>query len=523
MKKMFIIVMAAIFLIVPIAGCAAGAARNENTSGVNGGAGAITPNTSYESEVDFNTAKYDSINYNEFVSAADHPLSTFSTDVDTASYANVRRMIRQGSRDIPSGAVRVEEMLNYFKYNYPQPQEGQPISISTELTNTPWNEDTKILRIGIQAKDIDYSSLPPSNLVFLLDVSGSMDEPDRLPLVQSAMKLLVENLTENDVISIVVYASQEGIILEGVRADQKERIITAIDDLMAGGATAGGKGLQTAYELALRHYITNGTNRIIWCTDGDLNVGVSDNSSIGKMAEQYAAQGVFLSIFGVGGSNFNDSLLKEASNKGKGNFHFLDSLLEARKALVDEMGGTLVTLAKDVKLQADFNPAYVKGYRLIGYENRLLKDKDFNDDEVAAGALGAGHRVTAIYELVLADSRLEVSGAESRYQESPQLVASSDLMTVAVRYKELESDTSSLIEHVVKFDELKNEMSDDQKFASAVVMWSMMLYDSNFKGTSSLEKVKTLLSQLQLDDLKADFFELVQESERLISSQASGE
>jgi len=464
-------------------------------------------------EGEWNTARYDSIKENDFLSVLNNPLSTFSANVDTASYANLRRMIRSGSSHIPTGAVRAEEILNYFRYDYPKPQGDDKFSISTELTDTPWNEDTKLLRIGIQAEDIDYSALPPSNLVFLLDVSGSMSPADRLPMVQSAMKMLAENLTENDIVSIVVYASTEGIILEGVRGDRKEEIMTAIDDLMAGGSTAGGKGLQTAYELALRHFITGGTNRIIWCTDGDLNVGVTDNSSIGKMAEDYAKRDVYLSIFGVGNDNFNDSLLKEASKRGKGNYHFLDSLLEARKALVDEMGGTLIAVAKDVKIQVDFNPAYVKGYRLIGYENNLMDAKDFEDDTKAAGVLGAGHRVTALYELVLTDSEMEVPGAESRYQEGGNLVQSSDLLTISVRHKEPDGDKSSLVEHAVKLDDLRNP-SNDQKFVSAVVMWSMMLSDSQYKNASSFDRIVRLLEDCHLDDLQSDFLRLVIDSEK---------
>jgi len=465
---------------------------------------------------EWNTAKYDSISENEFMSAMNYPLSTFSIDVDTASYANLRNMIRNGSKSIPEGAVRVEEILNYFHYDYPNPRGNEIFSISTELSDTPWNENTKLLRIGIKAKDIDYSELPPSNIVFLLDVSGSMSPHNRLPMVQSAMKLLVENLTENDVVSIVVYASREGVILEGVRGDKKEQIMTSIDNLMAGGSTAGGRGLQTAYELALRHFVQGGTNRIIWCTDGDLNVGVTDNSSIGRMAEEYAKKDVYLSIFGVGDNNFNDSLLKTASKKGKGNYHYLDSLFEARKALVDEMGGTLIAVAKDVKIQVDFNPTFVKGYRLIGYENSLLNAEDFADDTKAAGVLGAGSRVTALYELVLADSEIDIPGADSRYQDDKKLILSSDLLTVAVRYKEPVEEKSILVEHVVKFDDLKSYPSDSQRFASAVAMWAMMLSDSKFQGSSSFTAITQLLEDCRLDDLQADFHRLVRESENLL-------
>jgi Ca-activated chloride channel family protein len=291
--------------------------------------------------------------------------------------------------------------------------------------------------------------------------------------------------------------------------------MSTIDELMAGGSTAGGRGLQTAYDLALKYFINGGTNRIIWCTDGDLNVGITDNSSIGKMAEDYAGKGVYLSIFGVGNDNYNDSLLKESSIKGKGNYHYLDNLLEARKALVDEMGGTLVTVAKDVKIQLDFNPAYVKGYRLIGYERRLMDAADFADDSKAAGALGAGHRVTALYELVLADSNMEIPGVESRYQERAGLISSSDLLTVAVRYKEPDEDVSSLVERTVNFEEL-DFPSDDQKFASAVTMWAMILNGSEYKGDSSYSKIVGLLENCKLNDLQDDFFRLVEQSRKLL-------
>ena len=513
MNRVMIIMLVTMLIIGMLSGCGSGSARNQE--GWDMYETAMSYRTMSDAVIgetpEWNTAKYDSVKENDFMASIDHPLSTFSIDVDTASYANLRRMIRNGVNEIPAGAVRVEEILNYFKYDYQRPTGKDKFSISTELTNTPWNGDTKLLRIGIQAADIDYSELPPANIVFLLDVSGSMDSPVRLPMVQSAMKLLIENLTENDIVSIVVYASQEGVALEGVRGDKKEQIISTIDGLTAGGSTAGGKGLKTAYELALKHFIKGGTNRIIWCTDGDLNVGVTDNSSIGKMAEDYAKKDVFLSIFGVGDDNYNDSLLKEASVKGKGNYHYLDSLFEARKALVDEMGGTLVAVAKDVKIQVDFNPAYVKGYRLIGYERRVMDAKDFDDDSKAAGTLGAGHKVTALYELVLADSKMDIKGVESRYQESSGLIPSGDLLTVAVRYKEPDEDVSSLVEHVVHLNELGSP-SDDQKFVGAAAMWAMMLFDSEHKGDSSYDKIAGLLEFCRLDDMKSDFRLLVEES-----------
>ena len=468
-----------------------------------------------EGYFEWNTAKYDSIDENDFLSATTNPLSTFSINVDTASYANLRRMIRNGISQIPSGAVRVEEVINYFKYDYPQPNSNEKFSITTELSENPWNMDTKLLRIGIQAKDIDYSAIPPSNLVFLLDVSGSMAPLDRLPMVQAAMKLLVENLNENDIVSIVVYAAQEGIILDGVRGSNTALIMSAIDDLMAGGGTNGGRGLQTAYDLALKHYINGGSNRIIWCTDGDLNIGVTDNSSIGKMASDYAKKGVYLSIFGVGNDNFNDSLLKEASKKGKGNYHYLDNLLEARKALVEEMGGTLIAVAKDVKIQVDFNPEHVKGYRLIGYENSLMNAEDFNDDSKSAGVLGAGHRVTALYEVALIDSKIEIASAESRYKEEINRLPSNELLTVAVRYKEPNMVVSHLVERSVRLEELKSS-SEDQKFTQAVAMWTMLLSDSKHRGSSSLDEIIKLLDDINLDDRQKDFYMLVKESEYLI-------
>lgn len=537
MRKTMALLLALVLIVSTFAGCSAPKNENPGTdnfaktnsgktggniqSAVEGFAGDVAifggnNTTQYQVTEDWNTAKYDSIKENTFMAVKNDPLSTFSIDVDTASYANLRRMIRNGSNEIPTGAVRIEEIINYFKYDYSQPSGDSKFSVLTELSDTPWNEDTKLLRIGIQAMDIDYSKLPPSNLVFLLDISGSMDSPDRLPMVQAAMKLLVENLTENDVISIVVYAGMEGVVLEGVRGDKKEQIISVIDDLMVGGSTNGQSGLTKAYELALKYFVKGGTNRIIWCTDGDLNIGITDNSSIGKIAEDYAKKDVYLSIFGVGDNNYNDSLLKEASKKGKGNYHYLDSLLEARKALVDEMGGTLVTVAKDVKIQVDFNPVYVKGYRLIGYENRIMDAKDFEDDTKAAGVLGAGHRVTALYEIVLVDSKMDIQGVESRYQESGVIKPSSDLLTVAVRYKEPTGDKSNIVEQAVTMEEYKGTMSDDQKFTSAAIMWAMLLSQSEYKGTSTFNKIEDMLADCKLDDQKSDFYMLVKESAKLI-------
>ncbi|HHX12383.1 MAG TPA: VWA domain-containing protein, partial [Clostridiales bacterium] len=392
----------------------------------------------------FNTEEYNAISENGFKSVRDYPLSTFAVDVDTASYSNIRRMINDGAEIVPD-AVRIEEMVNYFKYDYKKPTGDVPFSVTTELSDCPWNEDAKLLLIGLQAKDIDLDNRPSSNLVFLIDVSGSMDGPDRLPLMQKAFIMLTENLNENDRVSIVTYAGADDVLLDGVRGNETMKIVEAVEDLYAGGSTAGAQGINRAYELAEKNYIKEGNNRIILATDGDLNVGVSSEGELTRLVKKKKKSGVYLSVLGFGAGNIKDNKMEALADNGNGNYSYIDSLLEAKKVLVDEMGGTLFTVADDVKLQVEFNPTFLKGYRLIGYENRLLNAEDFDDDTKDAGEIGAGHRVTALYELVATDSKQKVVESNLKYQSESELSDSDEWLTINIRYKEPTRDTSQLL------------------------------------------------------------------------------
>lgn len=459
----------------------------------------------------FNTEEYKYITENGYKSVADEPLSTFSIDVDTAAYSNVRRMINAGAA-IPEDAVRVEEMLNYFPYDYPQPEEGQPFSVTTEYSDCPWNEDSKLLMIGLKAKDIDFADRPASNFVFLLDVSGSMYSDDKLPLVQKSFVMLTENLTERDRVSIVTYAGFESVILNGEPGDHTSTIIDAIESLEAGGSTAGAAGITKAYELAQNNYIAGGNNRVILATDGDLNVGVSSEGGLTRLVKEKKEGGVHLSVLGVGTGNIKDNKMKALAVNGDGNYNYLDSVYEAKKVLVDEMGGTLITVAKDVKIQVEFNPAKVSGYRLVGYENRLLNKEDFNDDTVDAGEIGAGHTVTALYEIILAGSGSELPRTELKYQTEGTAINSEDLLTVNLRYKAPNGDTSKLLSHPVAADSYQAEASADLTFAAAVAEFGMVLRNSENKGTASFSSVAELAEtamEERTDSYRTEFVELV--------------
>ncbi|HZH96501.1 MAG TPA: von Willebrand factor type A domain-containing protein, partial [Flavisolibacter sp.] len=406
------------------------------------GAAAGLATNGYFNRIDqqYNTEEYDGISENGFHKVNDEPLSTFSIDVDAASYSNVRRFLNDGELP-PAGAVRVEEMINYFKYNYPAPAGKHPFSINTEISDCPWNSQHKLVLIGLQGTKIPVENLPPSNLVFLIDVSGSMSGPNRLPLVKSSLKMLVDQLREEDKISIVVYAGAAGLVLPPTSGGAKNRIKTAIDNLEAGGSTAGGEGIKLAYKTAKENFIKKGNNRIILCTDGDFNVGVSSNDELERLAENEREGGVFLTVLGYGMGNYKDSKLQKLADKGNGNHAYIDGLGEARKVLVSEFGGTLFTIAKDVKLQVEFNPVKVAGYRLIGYENRMLKKEDFNDDKKDAGELGSGHTVTALYEVIPAgvksDFLKEVDSLKYSTKIKPAMSAGgNELLTVKFRYKE---------------------------------------------------------------------------------------
>lgn len=460
----------------------------------------------------YNTEEYSYIAENGYKRVADEPLSTFSVDVDTAAYSNIRRMIHQGT-PIPADAVRIEEMINYFDYDYPEPEGEDPFFVTTEYSVCPWNPENNLLLIGLQAKEIDFSNRPASNFVFLLDVSGSMYSDDKLPLVQKAFGMLAENLTENDRVSIVTYAGYETVVLDGESGDHIPAIVDALDSLTAGGSTAGSAGIQKAYELAEKHFIPGGNNRVILATDGDLNVGVTSEGELTRLIQEKKKSGVHLSVLGVGTGNIKDNKMEALADNGDGNYNYLDSVFEAKRVLVDEMGGTLITVAKDVKIQVEFNPAYVAGYRLVGYENRLLNKEDFHNDAVDAGEIGSGHTVTALYEIVPAGS--DNGGSGLKYQTAPKqegLTDSSELLTVSLRYKAPNGDTSKLMSHPVEADSYRKDMSPNLRFAAAVAEFGMVLRDSENKGNATYDTVIQLAEPcvtMWSDGYRKEFLELV--------------
>lgn len=448
-------------------------------------------NYGYTGPADFNREGYDRIVENRFHKVNDEPLSTFSIDVDGASFSNVRRILNEGHLP-PHGAVRIEEMINYFHYDYPQPKDEHPFSINTEMTDCPWNTKHKLVMVGLQGLKIPTDDLPGSNLVFLIDVSGSMASPDKLPLVRQSMKLLVDQLRECDKVAIVVYAGNAGLVLPSTGGDQKIAIKEAIDRLEAGGSTAGGAGIKLAYKTAGKSFIKGGNNRVILCTDGDFNVGVSSDDELERMIEEERKSGVFLTVLGYGTGNYQDAKMQKLSNKGNGNHSYIDNMEEARKVLVTEFGGTMFTIAKDVKLQIEFNPAKVQGYRLIGYENRMLNKEDFNNDKKDAGELGSGHTVTALYEIIPAGIKSDFleSVDKLKYQKTKGEVNSTsrELMTVKFRYKKPDEDKSSLIEHPVIDQSISlNKTSDNFRFAAAVAQFGLLLRNSEFKQSSSYD------------------------------------
>jgi Ca-activated chloride channel homolog len=466
---------------------------------------------------------YDRIEENPFQRASNSPLSTFSIDVDAASYSNVRRFINQ-SQLPPKDAVRIEELINYFNYEYPQPESERPFSVSTEISQAPWNPNHRLVHIGLQGKQISTENLPPSNLVFLIDASGSMDEPNKLPLLKSAFRLLVNELRDNDKVSIVVYAGAAGVVLPPTPGNQKDKILEAIEKLQAGGSTAGGEGIQLAYKLAKENFIKSGNNRVILATDGDFNVGVSSDSELVRLIEQKRGEGVFLTVLGVGTGNFQDAKMEKLADKGNGNYAYIDNILEAKKVLVKEMGGTLLTIAKDVKIQVEFNPAKVQGYRLIGYENRMLQNADFQDDKKDAGELGAGHAVTALYEIIPVGVKSNVKlsdGDNSNAQkaEKQAVFGNEELMQVRLRYKAPNQTTSQLLTSSVVDRGLKLEdASTNYKFSAAVATFGMLLRDSQYKGNARFDDVLKLANQSQGEDLdgyRAEFIRLVERSKSL--------
>jgi Ca-activated chloride channel homolog len=500
------------------------------TYGYSSGAGETTeaePPPRYRQ--DFNTATYDKVEENPFLPAATNPLSTFSIDVDTASYSNVRRFINSGSLP-PKDAVRVEEMINYFTYDYKEPEGDKPFSIDLDATSCPWDSTHRLLRIGLKGREVGNEKRPASNLVFLLDVSGSMMPGERLPLVKQAMRLLVDKLGEKDRVAIVIYAGGSGLALKSTAGNEKEKILRALEELQAGGSTNGAEGIELAYKVAADNFIKGGVNRVILATDGDFNIGVTNQGDLIRLIEQKAKTGVFLSVLGVGTDNLKDSTMQKLADKGNGNYAYLDSVDEARKVLVHQINGTLMTIAKDVKIQVEFNPARVASYRLIGYEKRLLRKEDFNNDKVDAGEIGAGHTVTALYEVVPAgsgvtDPAASVPPVDPLKYQSPAATTvmktdgSAEMVTVKLRHKKPDGDVSELTEKSFTDNGSKFEnAAPDLKFAAAVAEFGMLLRDSQFKGKGSFGAVLEWAQEGKGRDAagyRAGFIELVRSAQSL--------
>jgi len=470
---------------------------------------------------------YSRIVENHFEDPKATPLSTFAVDVDAASYSNFRRFINSGQLP-PKNAVRIEEMVNYFHYNLPEPTNGDPVAIHTELSATPWNPQHRLLRIGLKAKDVKTDKLPPSNLVFLLDVSGSMSEPNKLPLVKASMKLLVDQLRAQDHVAIVVYAGEAGLKLASTPGSDKTKIKEVIDQLYAGGSTAGGAGIMMAYEVAKSNFIKGGNNRIILATDGDFNVGASSNKDMQQLIEDERQSGVSISILGFGMGNLKDSKMEIMADKGHGNYAYIDNITEATKAMVTEFGGTLFTVAKDVKMQIEFNPAKVQAYRLLGYEDRLLNKEDFNNDKKLGGDMGVNHTVTALYEIIPAGIKDSFANSVDplKYQKTDANVVlnnSPDMVTIKFRYKEPESDQSKMEQVVVNDQPVAlAKTSDDFRFAASVVELGLLLRDSEYKqqsGFKSLIEMAKGAKGKDDDGYRAEFIRLA-ESAALLSKSA---
>ena len=483
----------------------------------------------YEQEImlppDRNTEEYKQFTETGFSLVSQNPLSTFAADVDTASYANLRRLINSGYnlRDLPEGSVRIEELLNYFSYNFSGPSRHEPFGVTTEISACPWNPESELLMIGLETKDIIYEDFPPSNLVFLIDVSGSMSPQDRLPLLQQCFVMLAEHLTAKDRVSIVTYAGSDTTVLEGVSGNNQKEIINAINGLSAGGSTNGGDGIISAYRLAEKYFIEGGNNRVILATDGDLNVGITSEQDLTNLIIEKRESGVFLSVLGVGSGNIKDNKMKALALNGNGNYSFIDSEREGRKVLIEEMGGTLLTVCKDVKLQVEFNPAVVKEYRLIGYENRRMDWQDFRNDEKDAGEIGAGHSVTALYEIILHEPLNNgispvVAGGNLRYAANHDTgrvsvnsrALTDEWLTLSIRFKRPAENVASELYYPVDFESYRTNPSNDFRFAAAVAEFGLIASDSAFQGNASLGNVRSVLRGLRLgDEYKEEFYELV--------------
>jgi len=490
------------------------------------------PNLPNESSPAPNTEEYASIYENPFLDSRGNPLSTFSIDVDGASYSNARRFIQEGQLP-PADAVRIEEFVNYFDYDYPQPSGSDPFSISTEIASTPWNASTKLVRIGLQGRHMEVSRLPPNNLVFLIDVSGSMNTPEKLPLLKDGFRMLIDQLRPQDKVSIVVYAGAAGMVLPPTPGSDKEPIREALDRLEAGGSTAGGAGLRMAYQAAQDAFIRGGNNRVILATDGDFNVGVSSDADLIRLIESERGKGVFLSVLGFGTGNYKDAKMEQLADKGDGNYYYVDNINEARKVLVEKLSGTLFAIAKDVKLQVEFNPAAVSSYRLIGYENRALAAEDFNDDRKDAGELGAGASVTALYEIVpAAPARPKVDPL--KYQDKGGSgwnwgwgkSRDAELLTVKFRYKQPGGGSSKLISRVLKDrDAAWQDASEDYRFAAAAAGFGLVLRGSRYRGDLDFDKVAAMAAGARGRDLqgrRAEFATLVEQARALAGNGRVG-
>ena len=497
---------------------------------------------------DWNTEGYTTIHENGFKDVLHNPLSTFSIDVDRASYSNVRRFINMGQKP-PIDAVRIEEMINYFSYDYPQPEGDHPFTVTTGFSTCPWNSNHQLLHIGLQGKAIEKENLPPSNLVFLIDVSGSMNSHNKLPLLKSSFRLLVNEMRPEDRVAMVVYAGAAGVVLESTPGSEKEKILSALNKLQAGGSTAGGAGLQLAYKIAEQNLLKEGNNRIILATDGDFNIGQSSDAEMERLIEKEREKGIFITVLGFGMGNYKDSKMETIADKGNGNYGYIDNVQEANKMLVSEFGGTLFTIAKDVKFQLEFNPVHVKGYRLVGYENRLLNDEDFNDDTRDAGEMGAGHTVTALYEIIPAGAEENVVDIDplkyhsigkeevSRGNRAGQSVKkreeiedhargksgdySDELLTIKLRYKQPDGEKSMFYEQPVAARiEAFEETSDNVRFAAAVAMYGMILRESEYLKQGSIEDALQLAQKARgADDegYRGEFIKMVHTSASLLT------
>lgn len=470
----------------------------------NNDATAETANGSTNIAGDYNTEEYNHLTENGYKLVSDEPLSTFSTDVDTASYTNVRRMINDGW-EVDPDAVRTEEFINYFKYDYEKPTEGA-VSINTELSDCPWNSEAKLMLVGLRAREAKVKDVP-TNLVFLIDVSGSMEDEDKLPLVQQAFSMLAENLGADDRVSIVTYAGSDSVVLEGESGDNSEEIVSALNSLSAGGSTAGAAGITTAYKLAEEYFIEGGNNRVILATDGDLNVGLSSEEELTDLISQKRDSGVYLSVLGFGSGNYKDNRLEALADNGNGNYAYIDSVDEAKRVLVTEMSGTLFTVAKDAKVQIEFNPENVSAYRLVGYENRLLNDEDFEDDTKDAGDIGSGQQVTVLYEIVPNNGNEKSLKYQDNESKAETNELSGEMLTVSVRYKDPEASESKLIDKSVMCSDYTEAVSQNFAKACSAAEFAMVLRNSDYASGLTAQGVVDYMEQNNVDN--SELFELI--------------